>query len=120
MVSSGIDITKLELVKDAVLEQLEEIKRGNVSITELDAAKRSLENSYRQLYDSPLDIQSFYSGRAMVGVSDTIDTCIDKILAVNLDDIVRLANKISLDATFVIESLLTDSCDDMEEDGLND
>lgn len=118
MVSSGIDIGKLDTVKDAILCQLDEIKAGNISSTELNAARRSIINSYRQLYDNPFDMQAFYSGRSLFGVPDTIEDCIDKLSSVTVKDITALAQQISLNAMFYIEP--TAGATDSEEDCEND
>lgn len=106
MVSSGIEVSKREIVKQAILDQLGEIARKNVSKEELEAARRSIANSYRQLYDTPFDIQTFYSGRCLFGVKDTIDDCEKKLMQVSLDEIAKLASSVTLDATFFVEGTL--------------
>ena len=106
MVSSGIEVSKLDIVRKAILSQLDEIKKGNISEYELKAAQSSISNSYRQLYDNPLDMQSFYSGRALFGVKDSIEDCIKKLMKVRAEDISKLAKTISLDAEFFVEGTL--------------
>ncbi len=113
-VSSGIEVKNLNSVKKAILEQLEQIKSGNITEDELYAAKRSILNSYKQLYDSPFDLQAFYSGRMMFGIADTIDDCIQKLSSVKLCDIVKLARGTKLDALFFVEG--TSECVEDEED----
>jgi len=44
MASSGFEVNNFETVKNAILQQLEDIKNGNISPYELDAAKKSLLN----------------------------------------------------------------------------
>ena len=105
MVSSGIEVDKLGIVKKAIIEQLQQIKDGNISAQELAAARRSISNSYRQLYDNPFDMQSFYSGRAMFGIEDSIEDCREKLMAVSVQEIVSLANEITLDAEFFVEGI---------------
>ncbi len=102
-VSSGIEVKNLERVKMAILEQLDQIRNGKITEDELYAAKRSILNAYKQLYDSPFDLQSFYGGRMMFGISDTVDDCIKKLSSVELCDVVRLAQNIKLDALFFVE-----------------
>lgn len=102
-VSSGIEVKNFELVRSAIVEQLDQIKLGAVTPAELDAAKRSILNSYRQLYDSPFDLQSFYAGRMLFSIPDTIEDCAAKLSSVSLDQIVALAQKLSLDALFFVE-----------------
>ncbi len=114
-ISSGIDADKLETVMSAILHELDTIKNGEFTLCELEAAKRSLVNSYLQLYDSPFDLQSFYSSRAVFGIKCGIEECRDGILAVNPQDITALAKKITLDAAFFVEGT-ADGEDDTEDD----
>ena len=114
-VSCGMDVKNFELARATILEQLEEIKRGNVNEDELYTAKRSLLNAYRQLYDSPFDLQSFYSGRMLFGIPDTIEDCYEKLSAVTLEQIVALAQNIKLDAQFFVEGTETSIEDEEDE-----
>ncbi len=118
MVSCGIEPDKFEIAKNAILAQLDEIRKGNISQYEFDAAKKSISNSYLQLYDSPFDIHSFYSGRELFGIRVSIKDCVSKLMAVTIDDVTELAKQISLDAVFFIEG--TEGCEDFEEDTEND
>ena len=52
LVSSGIEETKLAQAKGEILAQLEEIRRGNVSAAELDAARKAVASDLRALTDS--------------------------------------------------------------------
>ena len=92
-----------EIAKEAILNQIEEIKSGNVSDFELESAQRSVTSGYRQLYDSPFELQSFFLNRALFNITDGIDDAERKLLAVKKDDIIALAKKIRLDASFFIE-----------------
>ncbi len=114
-VSSGIEISRFEQAKSAVIEQLEQIKQGNITENELSAAKRSILNAYRQLYDSPFDMQSFYSGRALFGIPDTIEDCLRKLSSVTVADIASLAQNVRLDALFFVEGTADDSVDEEDE-----
>ena len=116
IVSAGIEVSKYDLVKRAILEQFEQIRKGNISKEELNAAKKSLSNSYKQLYDNPFDLQAFYAARLMFGISDSIDTCIKKILAVDISDIVRLANQVELQAEFFVKGKDTLCEEDMQNE----
>ena len=113
-VSSGIEVKNFELVKSAILEQLDDIRNGNITENELLAAKRSILNAYRQLYDSPFDLQSFYSGRMLFGIPDTIEDCYEKLSSLEPSKVVELARKVKLDALFFVEG--TAVSDEYEEE----
>lgn len=111
-VSSGIEVARLDTVKTAILSQLEDIKNGNISEYELRAAQASVTNCYRQLYDNPFDMQAFYGGRALFGIRDSIEDCLEKLLKVTIDDISELARQVSLDAVFFVEGTLAGEPDE--------
>ncbi len=102
-VSSGIEIERFATARDAIIEQLNEIKKGNFTEEELLSAKKSLTNSYAQLYDNPFDLQAFYSGRAMFGIKDSIENCIERIWQVDADNLINLAASTTLQALFFVE-----------------
>lgn len=114
-VSSGIEADKLDIAKAAIIEQLEEIKKGNISESEFAAARKSILHGYRQLYDSPFDLQAFYSGRMAFGITDTVENCIEKLKSVTKDDVVALAKAITLDALFFIEGESGGGADEEDE-----
>ena len=103
LVSSGFEIKNHEIAKEAILKQLEDIKNGLISDTEFYSAQKAILNSYKQLYDSPFDIQAFFTDRALFGVTDSIDKAREKFLAVSKKDIIDLASQIKLNASFFIE-----------------
>ena len=115
IVSSGFEVANFEITKNAILLQLEEIKSGNITLQELHAAKKSLLNSYRQLYDNPFDLQGFYGGRSLFDIEDTVEDCLKLIEAVSIDDIANISKSICLDSVFFIEGTGTHSDEDGDE-----
>lgn len=103
MVSSGIEVKNRTVAEAAIREQMDQIRQGNVTKAELSAAKKSLVNCYRQLYDNPLELQAFLSARRMFGIDDPIDVCCERVESVCLEDIVALANKTVCDTVFFVE-----------------
>lgn len=108
LVSSGFEMKNYEIAKEAILNQIQEIKKGNISDFELESAQRSLASGYRQLYDSPFELQAFFINRALFDIKDGIEDAERKLLNVTKSDIASLAKKIRLDASFFIEG---DECD---------
>lgn len=114
MVSSGMEVKNRKRVREAVLTQLADIADGKISETEWEAAKRSLENCYRQIYDSPLDLSSFYGVRHLFDISETVEDCRSAIAAVSCQEVISQAQKTVNDTEFFIEGTLTETedCDD--------
>lgn len=103
LVSSGFEVKNYDIARVAILEQLDDIKRGRISDSEFIAAKKSIIHSYRQLQDSPLDMQAFFGDRALFGITDTLDVAQEKFSATSKDDVVAVASNITLSASFFIE-----------------
>jgi predicted Zn-dependent peptidase len=103
MVSSGIEVKNRQRVEEAILAQFEDIRKGHITKVEFEAAKRSLENCYRQIYDNPLDLSSFYGSRSFLGLSETVEECREAIAKVSLQDIVALSQHVVCDTAFFIE-----------------
>lgn len=116
IVSSGIEVQNREKAEREILCQLDNIREGKISDAEFCAAVRSLENSYRQIFDSPLDIQSFYASRRMFGIQDTIEDTLDAIHRVTVADVIDIAKNITFDTVFFVEGTLQDGADTEEEE----
>ena len=115
VISSGFEVKNYEIAKKEIFNQIEDIKQGNISDTEFEAARLSLTNNYRQIYDSPFELKSFFNNRALLGISENVEDAISKILSVTKEDIIALANNIKLIASYFIEGTLTDYTEDEDE-----
>ena len=113
-VSAGIETKKRDVAEKAILDQLESIRAGKISQTELLAAKSSLENAYRQIDDNPFELQSFYGSRSLFGLREDVEESRRRIAAVTKDEVVALARKVLCDTVFFVEGTKKDAC--TEED----
>lgn len=116
LIASGFEVSNYELARGAILEQIANMQKGDISDAEFYAARRSVASSYRQLYDSPLDMQAFCGDRALFGITDSIDDAIAKLLAVSKDDIITLAQNMKLGASYFVKGTLTASNNSEDED----
>ncbi len=112
VISSGFEVKNYSIARKAILEQLKDIQLGNISDGEFYSAQKSITSSYRQLYDNPFDLQSFYGDRALFGISDGIDDAVSKILNVSKEDIIELSKSLELKASFFVNG----NADVREED----
>ena len=116
MVSGGIDNSNRAVATEAILAQLKEIQNGNISDDEIFSAKRSILNCYKQIYDNPYDIQAFYGGRILFGITESIEECQKKLSAVTRQEIIAVANKMKYVAEFFVEGTSTGASNSLEED----
>lgn len=105
IVSSGIAFDKFEATKEEIFNQLEEIKRGNVTEDELLSAKKGLASDLRSLADDPMALESYWSSQILFG-----DECSPEELAVlcesvKLSEVVEIANSVECDAIYFLSGL---------------
>ena len=110
-VSCGIDPDAREIAREAILCQWDRMRAGEITDEEVDAAKRSLDNSYRTVEDNPHAVEGFYYGRLLEGVDMTVEDCRRGLTAVTRDEIVRAASSVTLDTVYFLRG----TCPDGEE-----
>ncbi len=115
-VNAGISSQNREIAERAILEEFANIQNGKISKRELLCAKNAVANSYREIYDCPADIASFYLNRTTFGVVCTIDECREKFSRISADDVIRVANRIKLDSVYFLRADGTPENDGEEED----
>ncbi len=103
-IESGVEKQNIEKTRDAILEQVEDMKRGTITDEEIDNAKRSLTNSYMTVTDTGWGTQGWYTEQLLSGRQRTPKDAADLICAVTKDEIVQAANKLSLDTVYVLTS----------------
>ncbi len=104
-VTSGIDADKRPTAMDEILRQLSLMQSGEITAAELEAGKRSIQNWFRAIGDSPSSIESFYMNNAHYGYERTTEACIEAIEGVTLESVVAAARKITLDTVYFLEGV---------------
>ncbi len=114
----GLLAKNREKAEKEIEVQLRAIAEGDFREEELVAAKRSLENSYRQIEDYPTSLESYYLGRALCSVDDSVEDAIAKNASVTREDILRAAAKWRIDTVYFLNG--TAPADGEEEEDGND
>ena len=117
IIRCGISEQNRELAERAILEQLDVMRRGEFDDAEWNAAKKSLENSYRQVEDSTRSIANFYELRAVLGVDQTPDSCRARFAALTREQVIAAAQHLTVD-TILFQRGTDDG--DGEEEGMDD
>ncbi len=103
LVSSGIECVNKEKAEAGILGQLEEIKKGNVSESEIATAKKFYVNMLKSSFDSAGAMVSWSAAEAYDGTDREQDEFIKDILSVTKEDVVKVANKIILDTVYYLK-----------------
>ena len=106
LISCGLESANREVAEKEILAQIEALRNGEISEEELDAAKKSLENVYRQLLDSPAAMESYFYGRALLGVDASLENCRERIRGVTREEIASLAQGLVLDTVYFLRGTL--------------
>lgn len=101
-VSSGIEFKNKEIAQNAIIEQLNDIKNGKITLEEFESAKKSIRNGYLQIYDNAESTEawSFYRGICHSD-STPIDEC-EKINSATIEDVQNVASKMTLDTVYFL------------------
>ncbi len=118
LVAAGLDNENRHAAEAEILLQLAELGAGRFSEEELEAAKKSLDNAFCQLEDSRNAMDSFYTGRMSVGVTDTPAHCRERFRAVRREEVMAAAMRMTPDTVFFLEQTgeRREEDDDGEED----
>ena len=103
VVSAGIDFDKEQLTREEVLRQLDACRDGDITETELTAAKEALLSSLRATHDAPGAIEGYYATAALSGLGMTPAEYMDAVNAVTLADVVSAAKQLQLHSTYFLK-----------------
>ena len=106
LIACGLKTDNRERAEREIFRQIECMKQGDFCQEELDAAKKSLENLYRQIEDSPSGLESFYYGRALMGSESSLEERRAAFAAVTAEDVVRVAQGLTADVVYFLEGTL--------------
>ena len=103
LVASGIEFENKQIAQNAIIEQLEAIKKGEISETEIESAKKSIKNGYMQIYDSAESMETWAFFRALCGTQTTPLIECEKIDAATITDVQNIAKKMTLDTIYFLK-----------------
>ena len=106
LVICGLSRVNRPRAEREILKQVRSFARGKFDDDELNAAKQSLVNAYRQLEDSPAAMEGFYFGRSLVGLDQTPEDCRRAFLAVSREDIIAVAKRIRQNVVYYLDGTL--------------
>ncbi len=115
LINCGIESANRERAEAEILRQLRLLAAGDFSDAELDAAKKSILNAYRLLDDSPADIERYYFGRGLMGVSDSVELARERVAAIDREDVIEAAKRVTVDVIYFLRGTLQRGEDEDDE-----
>lgn len=101
IVDSGVLEEKRNDAYNGILEQLNEMKKGNFSEDDLKASKMALCDAVATITDLSANLDNWYLMLAFDN-DETIEKYIEKLSAVTKEDVIRIANTVNLDTVYFL------------------
>lgn len=101
-IHAGIDFDKYELAKEKILEQVEEMAKGNISEEELENAKKYMINGIQSVKDSIWSVSDYMYGLKIQGSEDGPEEVIEKIRQCTKEEIIEASKNIQLDTVYFL------------------
>lgn len=103
-VDSGVEGDNIEKAEKGIMNEIEEMKRGNISDFEIEATKMAVVNSFYSTNDTVGGIEAWYLSQLFDGEFRTVEEMSNEINAVTKEQIVAAAQKITLDTVYVLKN----------------
>lgn len=103
VIMSGIEQENRDKAEQIILRQFEDMKEGRITQEEMDATKKSLRTGLKTMQDSQDAIVDFFLSQHLTGESEDFETMAQKLDAVTMDDVVRVARNIQLDTVYFLK-----------------
>jgi predicted Zn-dependent peptidase len=104
LVGSGIEVKNYERALRIIQEQVQSLKKGEISHEEMENTRMALISQLKILGDNPSSLVSFFQDGLMAEREDEIEDMIRGIERLGKDDIVEAANKVALDTVYFLRS----------------
>lgn len=102
-INSGIEVKNFKRAYDEILLQMDDIKNGKISETEMSAALLGTINLINSVRDNPVAVYDYFLGGIISGDLVLLDTLAEKIRNVKKEDIVKVSEKIRLDTVYFLK-----------------
>ncbi len=102
LVQSGIESCDEKKAENAILGQLEEVKKGNFTEEDLDASKKALEDAFKSVSDTPEALDSWFSTQIEADEYLYPEDYIKAFMAVTKEDVINAAKDVTLDTVFML------------------
>lgn len=103
-VDSGVEGDNIEKAQQGILNEIEEMKKGNITDFEMEATKMAIVNSFYSTNDTVGGIEAWYINQLFDDKFRTIEEMSNAINAVTKEQVVAAAQKITLDTVFVLKN----------------
>lgn len=102
LVNSGVENDNIEKTKEAVIDQLEEIKNGNFTNEDINFAEMAIKNDFKSVADSAGNVSNWYFDCIRKNDIVTPEEKLGRYLGVSKERIIAAAKSMVLDSVYVL------------------
>ncbi len=104
LLSSGIEVEAYGKALEIILEQVEQMRKGEITAEEMENTRRGLVSQHKTVDDSPYSTTSFFLDGLIAENKASAQEMVRKIEAVQKDDVVEAAQKVYLDTIYFLRT----------------
>ena len=102
LIDSGVEHDKIDEAKKAILEQLDAVRSGEFTETDMEFASLSLQNSFRSMGESAYSLELYYLTQTVLGLTGSPEEQSQAIARVQKDEIIEAAKHIRLHTVYLL------------------
>lgn len=102
LVNSGVENENIEKTKEAVIDQLEEIRNGNFTNEDINFAEMAIKNDFKSVADSAGNVSNWYFDCIRKNDIVTPEEKLGRYLGVSKERIIAAAKSMVLDSVYVL------------------
>lgn len=102
LVNSGVENENIEKTKEAVIDQLEEIKNGNFTNEDINFAEMAIKNDFKSVADSAGNVSNWYFDCIRKNDIVTPEEKLGRYLGVSKERLIAAAKSMVLDSVYVL------------------
>ena len=102
LIGSGIEFQNYEKTKNAICEELENVKNGMFTDEELDVAKEYIISSYRSYEDTPGLLIDYYISLTYTPSLKSLSEACEAVREIKRDDVIKAFENVCLDTVYFL------------------
>ena len=103
LIRTGIEINNYDKTLEIIKKQLQEMKNGNITKEEFDAAKTLIMSSVNLIPESEEDMIAYYFDQRLFDENLTVTEYYNKLKEVTMEQVIDVAKKISVDTIYFLK-----------------
>jgi predicted Zn-dependent peptidase len=112
----GIENENKKQTVDEITALLDELKNGVFTDEDIDTARLSVVNSYKEVFDSAATVAHWYLRRLLCGKMKTPEDAIAEITKVSKENITAAANNVTIDTIYFLKGTIAGGDNDGNEE----